>query len=194
MAKGKTLREHAAYELTRAGLVDHKDPEARKVASDTMALIIRFEKQNHTDSTKEYVLDFFQRLCEFIPLTSLTDDPKEWEKFTLTKESAEEGGEKITEERWMSKRSPRIMSSDAGKTWVDMPTGKTGTSIDHVKYEADMKKAKENEAKAEKAKAEVPAGEEVEAPTPVDPNQPATKDDLKTAKAAAKKKPTKKGN
>lgn len=158
MAKGKTLREHAAYELTRAGLVNNPDSEARKVASDTMALITRFEKQSHTDVTKEYVLDFFQRLCEFIPLTSLTDDPKEWEEFTLTKESAEKDGEKITEKRWMSKRSPRIMSADGGKTWLDMPTGKTGTSEDHVEWEKKREQAEKDMIAAADSKKTNPIG------------------------------------
>lgn len=142
----KTLAEHAAYELTRLGLVDHEEEEARKVARDTMALVRRFEKQGHTANSGQYVLQFFEDICNMIPLSPLTDDPAEWEEFEMTKEN-KETKEKITEARWTSKRSPRIMSSDGGKTWVDMPTGKTGESVDHKKQAENRKKNEEAIAK-----------------------------------------------
>lgn len=153
----KTLVEHAIFELTRADLIDNPDPQARKVATDTIALVKRFEKQQHSQTTGKWVLEFFQNICYFVPLTPLTDDPEEWEKFDIEKKNTETGEIEVTH-RWQSRRAPSIISEDEGKTFYDMQTGKNGTSLDHVeeakKREEDRVKSAENVKKREaKAKA-----------------------------------------
>lgn len=145
----KTLLEHAAYELTRAGLTNHEEPSARKTAEDTMALLRRFVKQNHDETTGRYTLEFFETLANFLPLSPITDNPEEWEKFTV-KSVNEETKEETTVTRWQSKRAPSFISEDDGKTWTDMKSGRTGTSVDHVKEAARVEEEKKNSARIEK--------------------------------------------
>jgi len=147
---GKTLLEHAAYELTKSGFVDDTDPENRKVATDVMALVRRFVKQDHNERTGRIVLDFFETICFFLPLTPITDDPEEWEKFEI-KTTNQETGEETTSTRWQSKRAPRIISEDSGKTFIDQATGKTGESVNAAEY---AKKVEEQKALRDKTKAE----------------------------------------
>lgn len=153
----KTLVEHAQFELERADLINNPDPQARKVATDTIALVKRFEKQAHDQTTGKWVLEFFQNLCYFKPLTPLTDDPAEWEKFEIEKKNTETKEVEVSH-RWQSRRAPSVISEDEGKTWYDMATEQSGTSLDHVeeakKREEDRKKSAENVKKREaKAKA-----------------------------------------
>lgn len=145
----KTLLEHAAYELTRAGLTSHVEPSARKTAEDTMALLRRFVKQNHDETTGRYTLEFFETLANFLPLSPITDNPEEWEKFSV-ESTNEETKEKTTAIRWQSKRAPSFISEDEGKTWTDMKSGRTGTSVDHVKEAAREEEEKKNSERLEK--------------------------------------------
>ena len=204
--KEKTLAEHAAYELTKAGMTDHEDPEARKVATDVMALVRRYEKQNHNDKTGSFVVEAFSTLTQRLPLTPITDDPEEWDKFEVERKNVEtQEVEKRT--IWQSKRAPSLFSEDEGKTFTDQRTGKVGESVDHVKQaeerEAQKKARAEAKAKAEErakqpekpighVNPDVPAGEaslevgpEETATTPEDQTQTATE---AAAKAKAPKK------
>lgn len=165
MSKQRTLSEHAAYELTKAGMTNNDDPRARKVAIDVMALVRRFEKQDHDDKTGPFVLEAFETLCTRLPLTPITDDPEEWDKFETERKNIDTGE---TEKRviWQSRRAPSIFSEDEGKTFTDQRTGKVGTSVDHVKQAAERKAAEEDRAKRKadaakraEGKVETPAGE-----------------------------------
>lgn len=142
----KTLVEHAQFELERADLINNPDPKARKVATDTIALVKRFEKQAHDQTTGKYVLEFFENICYFKPLTPLTDDPEEWEKFEIEKTNTETK-EKEVSHRWQSRRAPSVISEDEGKTWYDMATEKSGQSLDHIE---EAKKREEDRVLAEK--------------------------------------------
>lgn len=151
----KTLIDHAEYELTKAGLIDNPNPEARKVATDTLALVKRFDKQKHTQKTAQWVTQFFTDLVSFIPLTTITDDPEEWEKFEI-EQTNKETNEKTTVTRWQSRRCPSIFSEDEGKTWIDQATGNTGESApaeEERKRVAEIRAAEEQRIKeAEEAK------------------------------------------
>ena len=151
----KSLIEHAEYELNKAGLTDNPNPEARKVATDTMALVKRFDKQKHTQKTAQWVVQFFTDLVNFIPLTTITDDPEEWEKFEI-EQTNKETQEKTTVVRWQSRRCPSVFSEDEGKTWTEMATGNTGESApaeEERKRVADIRAAEEQRIKeAEEAK------------------------------------------
>lgn len=165
---GRTLSEHAAYELTKAGLTDNEEVEARQVALNTMALIRRLEKQNNNEKQIQYVVEAFQRLAQRLPLTPITDDPEEWEKFEVKSKNLETGVEE-TKVAWQSKRLPSLFSEDEGKTFVDQRTGKTGESVDHKKQageEAAAKKARDDRKKAAADRAKKPIGH-------VDPDIPA---------------------
>lgn len=147
----KTLIDHAEYELTKAGLIDNPNPEARKVATDTLALVKRFDKQKHTQKTAQWVTQFFTDLVSFIPLTTITDDPEEWEKFEI-EQTNKETNEKTTVTRWQSRRCPSIFSEDEGKTWIDQATGNTGESApaeEERKRVAEIRAAEEARLKQE---------------------------------------------
>lgn len=149
---GRTLSEHAAYELTKAGLTNNEEPEARQVALNTLALIRRLEKQNNNEKQFQYVVEGFQRLAQRMPLTPITDDPEEWEQFEITSKNIETGKVEA-KTTWQSKRLPSLFSEDGGKTFVDQRTGKTGESLDHKKVEEEEAAAKKDREKR-KAKAE----------------------------------------
>lgn len=199
----RTLAEHAAYELTKAGLTTNEDAEARKVATDVMALVKRFEKQNHTEKSAEYTLRAFDLLCNFMPLSPITDDPSEWDKFEIERKNVETGEvEKRTV--WQSKRASAVFSEDEGKTFIDQKTGKTGESVNHIEFEkqiaqqeADRKARKEaaaaravNPNPVGTVNPDVPAGEAVaEAPVKgTDPTPEATpeKEEAKGSDEATK--------
>lgn len=177
--KEKTLSEHAAYELTKAGMTNHEDPEARKVATDVMALVRRFEKQGHTDKTGSFVLEAFETLATRLPLTPITDDPEEWDKFEIDRKNVEtEEVEKRTV--WQSKRAPSLFSEDEGKTFTDQRTGKVGESVDHIKQAEELEAAKKLRAER-KAKAEQPEAP-IEKPVGhVNPDLPAGEAPIETA-------------
>lgn len=173
MALKKTLYEHALYELERADLLHNPDPQARKTATDTLALVKRFEKQKHTQTTGKWTLEFFNAIVNMIPLTPLTDDPEEWEKFDITKKNSETNEEEVTH-RWQSRRSPSIISEDKGKTFVDMATGQTGTSLDHVE---EAKKREQDRIDNAKKLAEKEASDKAAAEAPrIDPNEAKVED------------------
>lgn len=174
--QGKTLSEHAAYELVKAGVTNSDDPELRQVAVNVMALIRRIEKMNMTTKQAEYALQAFDVLTQFLPLSPITDDPEEWDKFEIDRKNVDTQ-EVEKREVWQSRRATSIFSEDKGKTFVDQRTGKTGTSVDHVEYAKQQEAEKEARTKAkEEAKnrtankptavlADTPAGEEAPAPT-----------------------------
>lgn len=157
---GKTLAEHAAYELTKAGLANSDEAEARSVATKTMALIRRFEKQKNTEREKDFILEALNRLLNFIPLTPISDDPDEWDKFDIQRKNVDTG-EIETKTVWQSRRGTSMFSEDGGKTFVDQATGKTGSSLDHVaeaqRIEDEKKAAEERKANAA-ARTEQPIG------------------------------------
>lgn len=144
--KGKTLVEHAAYELTKAGMANNADPEARQVATNTIALVRRVEKMNMTEKQANYVIEAFSILTQFLPLTPITDDPEEWDKFEIDRKNVDTQ-EVEKKEVWQSRRATSIFSEDKGKTFIDQRTGKVGESVDHIKQAEEMKAAEEARAK-----------------------------------------------
>ena len=183
----KTLIEHAAYELTKAGMANNTDPEARQAATNTLALVRRIEKMNMTDRQAQFVLEAFSILTQFLPLTPITDDPEEWEKFEIDRKNVDTG-EVEKREVWQSRRATSIFSEDKGKTFTDQRTGKTGTSVDHLKQAEEEKATEEARAKTKadkksikEAMAEAPAAEVNAAPaTTPDVNEtPETVDNAK---------------
>lgn len=172
--QGKTLVEHAAYELTKAGMANNPDPEARQVATNTIALVRRIEKMNMTEKQANYVIEAFSILTQFLPLTPITDDPDEWDKFEIDRKNVDTQ-EVEKKEVWQSRRATSIFSEDKGKTFIDQRTGKVGESVDHIKQAEELKAAQEarekrqaeNAARTNKphaVMADQPAGEASAAP------------------------------
>ena len=165
----KTLIEHAAYELHKAGTSNHEDPEVRQVAINTMALVRRIDKMNMTEKQLEYTLYAFQNICEHKPLSPITDNPEEWDKFEIKRKDIDSGEEEV-KVMWQSRRMPSLFSEDQGKTFRDEATGQTGTSLNHIELaEAEKKEAAAKvEAKAKAEERRVTGGSKAvdEAPAP----------------------------
>ena len=142
----RSLIEHAAYELHKAKIANSDDPELKQVAINTMALIRRIDKMNMTEKQLEYTLQAFQGLVNHQPLSPITTDPNEWEKFEIKRKNVDTDEEE-TRVIWQSRRMPSLFSEDEGKTFRDEATGKTGTSLDHLEIAAAEEK--EAAAKAE---------------------------------------------
>jgi hypothetical protein len=151
----KSLSEHAAYELTKAGLANNEDPEARQTAVNIMALVRRLEKQKNSDGQIEFILESLNRLLNGLPLTAITDDPEEWEQYELQRYildpvTKQPVGEPERQAVWQSKRASHIVSYTMGQTWIDQATGKSGQSLDHI--EEAKKKEKEAARKVVRTK------------------------------------------
>lgn len=173
---GKTLYEHATDELRRLGLhLPDESPDSRKILVDTLALVRRFEKQNHNEHTGKWVLEFFETICNFLPLSPITDDPAEWEGYEDTHKNIKTGEAEVTK-RWQNLRAPSIISMDGGKTFVDLRTNKEGTSVDHVEqakeWAADRAKREASRLEGDQP-ADGPAAPNVLAKPPVDTSAPA---------------------
>jgi hypothetical protein len=162
-----TMYDYAKSELDRAGFLDHPEPDARKTATDVLALIRRFEKQSHTEGTKEIVLEWFGILANFVPLSPITDNPEEWEKFEVTTKN--EAGEEVTKELWQSRRAPSVISEDGGKSFIDNVTGSDGVSVPHEDWLTHREKQREKaiarmEAKKNPVKEDPAANVKADAP------------------------------
>lgn len=147
---GKTLYDHALFELLRAGQFADDTPDNRKIITDTLALVRRFEKQAHNTLTAKWVIDFFATVANWLPITPITDDPEEWEQYEDTHKNMKTGNEeKVT--RWISTRCPSFISMDGGKSFVDLKTNEYTQSVDHVQYLKDQAelKRKRNEKPVE---------------------------------------------
>lgn len=174
---GKTLVEHAEYELEKLELLHDEDPVNRKIATDTIALVKRFEKQKHTERSGQWVLDFVERICNFLPLSPVTDDPEEWTAYEDTHKDLETGKEVITQ-RWQNKRAPSLVSIDGGKTFVDLKSNKEGTSVDHIKQAEEWAKDRAEREAKKKAGDVVAQAPNVLARPPVDLSTPAGESSL----------------
>ncbi len=148
----RTLIEHAAYELHKAKIANSDDPELKQVAINTMALIRRIDKMNMSEKQLEYTLQAFQGLANHQPLSPITTDPDEWEKFEIKRKNVDTDEEEVRV-IWQSRRMPSLFSEDEGKTFRDEATGKTGTSLNHLELAA----AEEKEAAAKAEAKEKPA-------------------------------------
>lgn len=196
----RTIVEHAAYELWKADMTENEDPAARQAAINTMALVRRFEKMNMDERQAKFVLEAFETLCMLLPLTPITTDPEEWDKFEIDKKNVEtnEIEKKIM---WQSRRATSIFSEDEGKTFFDQRTGDTGESVNHIEQaekKAAAKKARQEAEKRAKDEAnrpkpvgtvapEIPAGEAT-----MVPEAPAKPEAVDKPKPKASKKPPKK--
>lgn len=166
---GKTLYEHAKFELEKLDLLSEGDEANRKVYETTLALVKRFEKQGHNQFTGKWVLEFFETLCNFLPLSPLTDDPAEWTEYQDTRRNMATGEEE-TITRWQNNRAPMFMSEDGGKTFTDLRTDKKGESVDHVKQAEEWAAARSARKAAREQELAPKQPEQVTAPKPAAPD------------------------
>ncbi len=74
------LIQYAESELARLGHSGnrHEDEMNEGASGDVMELIRVLEGQGHSGGSAKYVLDLFNRVARFLPVTPLTGAPKEW--------------------------------------------------------------------------------------------------------------------
>lgn len=101
-----SLVTHAKEELNRAGLFDKDSDYDGMLGGAVLELVETFAKQGHSGYSAMLVLDIFDKVAKFQPLTPITNDPKEWMG--------------VTGELWQSKRNPSLFSRDKGETWYDV--------------------------------------------------------------------------
>jgi hypothetical protein len=107
------LIEHAKREMKLIGL-DQKDADyGGALYKASLELIKTFSKQGHSGGSAASVIEIFDRLARFKPLSPITDCPTEW-----TDVSAMSG-----KPLWQNIRCSSCFSEDGGKTWKD---------IDHI--------------------------------------------------------------
>ena len=108
------LYEHAKKELDLAGMFDSQEDAV--LAEHIMQLIDLFSDFGHSGSTRDYVVEVFNLLTNWRPLTPLTNDPNEWLKIEYPKPE-------LVYQLWQSKRQSNAFSRDGGETFyiVDEP-------------------------------------------------------------------------
>lgn len=73
-----TIREHAAFELKKAGLFDDDSDYRGEVGHAVMELIEAFATQRHSGGSASMTIDLLNRLLAHDPLTPLTGEDSEW--------------------------------------------------------------------------------------------------------------------
>lgn len=72
------LVDYAKDELNRIGMIDSGDPYNEFGAKAILDLIELFDSQGHSGFTASYVINAFNRLARFKPLSPLTGKDDEW--------------------------------------------------------------------------------------------------------------------
>jgi hypothetical protein len=105
-----SLKDHAKYELERAGLFSKDSDYEGATGNAVLELCDCFSKQGHSGASAELALEIFDKLARFKTLTPITDDPQEWNNVSHM-------GSSDTPPMWQNKRDSSYFSHDGGKTW-----------------------------------------------------------------------------
>ena len=98
---------YAKGELEREGLFDKDADYGGMIGKAVMELVEVFEKQGHSGFSASMVIELFEKLASFKPLSAITSDADEWD------DVSEMSGQPM----WQNKRDSRAFSKDEGKTW-----------------------------------------------------------------------------
>jgi hypothetical protein len=101
------LVDHAKREIQAAGLFDADSDYDGETGKAALELVEVFSKQGHSGGSAHLVLEVFNRLARFKPLTPLTTNPDEWME-------VEDG------KMWQNLRQSSVFSNDGGKTAYDV--------------------------------------------------------------------------
>lgn len=72
------LADYAKDELKRIGMIDSGEPYNDMATKDILDLIELFGSQGHSGFSASYVINAFNRLASFKPLSPLTGEADEW--------------------------------------------------------------------------------------------------------------------
>jgi len=101
------LKDHANYELEKAGLFKKDSDYGGLIGKSVQELCNVFAGQGHSGYSAEVVLDLFETLAKFHTLTPITSSKDEWSDVSKM------NGQPL----WQNKRDPSFFSKDGGKTW-----------------------------------------------------------------------------
>lgn len=110
------LETHAETELRRSGLFDKDSDYDGMIGEAVMVLVRVFASQGHSGMSARIVLDVFDRVAHFKPLTGITSDPAEW---MAVADAMQDGSPAV----WQSTRQHSCFSNDGGKTYYDIDAG-----------------------------------------------------------------------
>ena len=102
-----SLVAHAKRELDLEGLFDRDADYGGMVGKAVLELVETFAKQGHSGFSAGMVLELFNKVASFKPLSKLSSDPEEWE----------DRSEISNAPMWQNMRDPRVFSKDGGETW-----------------------------------------------------------------------------
>lgn len=105
------LIKYAEDEMRRAGLYD-KDSDYGGMIPEQVIAMIKARGEGHSGGSHALVMNIFNKVANFKPLTPLTSNPDEWMEVTHMTAN----GESLHQ----SNRNPSVFSQDAGKTWYDI--------------------------------------------------------------------------
>jgi len=104
------LLDHARNEMIRAGLFDKDSDYEGLIARSVMDMLKAHIKAGHSGASHEQVLEIFNILVRYKPLTPITSDPSEWN------DVSDVSGKPL----WQSNRNFACFSTDGGKTWYSL--------------------------------------------------------------------------
>jgi hypothetical protein len=104
------LTEYAENELKLAGLFDKDSDYDGALGKAVLELVKVFSKQGHSGASASMVLQLFNRVAKFKPLTPIGKSKDEWME--------------VGTNMWQNKRFYSVFSKDKGKTWYDIDAPK----------------------------------------------------------------------
>jgi len=105
------LKDHAKTELGLAGLFDKDSDYDGMIGKAVMELVDTFASQGHSGFSAQWVLEVFNEVAQFKPLTPITSNSDEWEDVARYGDGSP---------LWQNKRAPMYFSEDGGKNWYDV--------------------------------------------------------------------------
>lgn len=105
-----SLVEHAKYELELAGLFDKDSDYDGMLGEAVLELVKVFAKQGHSGFSAHTVLELFNTVASYKPLSPIGVSEDEWMDVSGSS----------SEPMWQNKRRGTTFSRDGGKTWYDI--------------------------------------------------------------------------
>lgn len=106
------LVKHAEKELKLAGLFDKNSDYDGMLGQAVMELVKVFAKQGHSGFSAHTVLQIFNEVASYKPLTPIGKSKDEW--MDVAEMTADGKG------MWQNTRRSTTFSRDGGKTWYDI--------------------------------------------------------------------------
>lgn len=116
------LVKHAESELKLAGLFDKDSDYEGMVGKAVLELVKTFSRQGHSGFSARYVLEVFNVVANYKPLTPIGSTKDEW--MDVAEMTADGKG------MWQNKRRGTTFSRDGGKTWYDIDDPKLNNGDD----------------------------------------------------------------